>query len=375
MANFHLLHASDFHFCVEANRENRVQMWKDRKSDWYKISDSKGNHIKSPRFDLAADLGVGSYTWSDWTQQVLFKDFHFSSYRWDVAEQFARFVEVNKDQIDIMVLTGDFAATGLESDLKAAKKLVTSDPNYASNFRNSKISAPLSHGIPSLLLPGNHDRYSSATGRPGGRNFEEEFREFWPRIPSITNKVTWQTVGVEECLIVIGADFTLKSEADIKSDGSVSQEFIKLRRLLGRGVCHHDILQDLVKTTEALKIDFPSAAIVWSVHFPVGQIENDDLAFVNWELLRDAALNQDIKIILAGHIHKQARISHEKCDLLIAGSCCAVDFINEQSFSILEIDTLGKELRNVKLSWYGFKSDRFFHSGEETIIEGFNRIY
>ena len=154
--------------------------------------------------------------------------------------------------------------------------------------------------------------------------------------------------------------FSIKQSSDI---GTEEKE--RLWRLLGRGICYDDILDDLVRTTINLKTKYARSSIVWALHFPVGTIKDDRLALVGWEKIRDASIQTDIRVILAGHIHEDKRIAHGECEVFVAGSCCAVDIPVEHSFSIFEIETTGSALLSLRRDRYDYEKGAFRKTATE----------
>lgn len=351
MGNFRLLHATDFHICIEPNRKNRISLWREGKQDsleGFGKTDFRTARLRPGSGIQAANILGGTFP------QRFFDDFYFSSYRPEVSEQFARFVHFNKDAIDLIVLSGDLATTGLASDIKSAFDYFVINPNWRFGYSQSHYRPPIDDSIPTVVIPGNHDRYRDSVGRAGGNNFDLKFDGLWPIGRLKSKRVSYNAVGAEEQIIVIGADFTFKLNSD-----AIGQRGNRTARILGRGICHDDVLKDLISITTTLKSENPNAAIVWATHFPVGMVEDDALALVNWEYVRDAAIANGIQVILAGHIHEKKRIDHSGCVVFVSGSCCAVDFIDNHCFSLLEFETEREIIKTVKNRNFRFQLDTF----------------
>jgi predicted phosphodiesterase len=350
------LHASDFHFCTEANRKNRFIHWSNPKNETLK------------NFEKTTIRYLSMSSWKNWfggiadgrhRAQHLAQDFYFSSFRPQATERFARFIEANESSIDLLVLTGDLATTGQSTDLEEAKRWLTVDSTWLSRLRMDKQMPPVRKGVNTLLMPGNHDRYKDGVGSAGGLLFDQLFRDYWPKLPSMTNRVSWEAIGSGESLIVVAADFSLRSNHDIGV-----KEYKRFSRLLGRGYCHQDVLLELVNTTEQLKKKYQSAAIVWALHFPIGNVDDDALALVDWVAARDAALKLGIRVVLAGHLHQHKNLEHGDVKVLVSGSCCAVDFEDQLSFAFIEINTNGSEISNLKRTKIEFVGNTFRYADD-----------
>ncbi len=351
MGSYSLLHATDFHLCIEPNRKNRFALFREGKQDsleGFAQTTFRNFQLKGiGQIVSGGGLAVGPY-------QRYFEDFYFSSYRPEVYEQFARFIHFNEAEIDLLVLTGDMATTGMATDLALAENRFKINPNWLGEGSANHYRPPLRDSVPSLVIPGNHDRYKDGIGTAGGTNFDLSFNGFWQTIPSVTGRVTWEGVGRDDALLIIGADFSLKSNQDIKERG-----LKRLGRILGRGLTHADVLQDLVQLTSSLKLKHSNAAFVWAIHFPVGLVEDDNLALLNWQQIRHEAGIHGIQLILCGHIHKRTRIDHTDCKVLVAGSCCAVDFDEDHTFTVLDFETDNSKIISIVRKDFRFEVDTF----------------
>lgn len=252
MALFRLLHASDLHI---ASRPERIG-----------LADA-GTRLGGLALGRGGSLSLTS------------------SHDASVAEKLALYARelVENRLIDAIVLSGDLATTGSSRDLQAAAAFVRKDLGEC--------------GVPVVLIPGNHDRMAVPTHKPGGTGFDGVFASAWgvgqtARILSVLEK----TVGGRSRLALVGADFTLRHAADATA---------RLGGAFGQGRVHATTLRQLVSLTEALRQLDPAMAVLWVVHFPPGFRDvAPALSLINDDSLIEAAEQQGVAAILAGHTHE-----------------------------------------------------------------------
>jgi hypothetical protein len=191
-------------------------------------------------------------------------------------------------ELDAILISGDMAVTGGDDDLLSAKEKLSTLLNQT-GFNK-----------PIILLPGNHDRYRTLLGLPGGSNFDQKFSAYWP--------VGMQ--GVYSCflpnkaaptLAIICADFSLRQVMDSSGLGGH----------WGQGKVDKDRLQGLVDETETIISSNPDCGIIWMVHFaPKYEDEHLDfdhrLILLDSDYLIEAAKKVGVKYIFCGHTHQHA---------------------------------------------------------------------
>lgn len=142
-------------------------------------------------------------------------------------------------------------------------------------------------GRPIVLIPGNHDRYTSFRF-PGGKRFDTVFGGHWTVGQGAQELWVRQRGG--ETLVLLGADLTLRRH-DL---GSSPLGF------LGRGRAYLKRLAQLCSLTQQARTRYPGCAALWVIHF-------EPAAPDSWlqlldERLQAAALQQNpVDGILCGH--------------------------------------------------------------------------
>jgi 3',5'-cyclic AMP phosphodiesterase CpdA len=148
---FQILHLSDFHFCTVPRRVNPWKIVKQRLRE---------------RFADQPALTLNPTIWLP------------ESHCPDLARQVARKAFQLRRQIDLMVISGDLATTGLDEDLKIAqgyintpaqRQYLTENGTATLNFSRARI----------FLMPGNHDRFDDLRATAGGTNFNTVFLGLW----------------------------------------------------------------------------------------------------------------------------------------------------------------------------------------------------
>lgn len=366
MTTFRLIHATDFHLCLEPNRANRVMLWLSGKSDT--LQNFKETNIS--KFPKVRPIVEGPVDFAHLQEatglQRYFEDFYFGSYRPEVAEQFARYLTANESKIDCLIISGDLATTGLSEDLEAANRYFEFNPNWKISSSGTSYRPPLKLDAACLVLPGNHDRYADGAGIVGGKLFDKTFERVWPHRKSATGLVNYSVIEDKgQALAVIGADFNLRTKDDVKAIDGLS----KLKKVLGRGHVHDGILADLVSTTKRLKEAWPGIFIIWTVHFAVWSIKNKHLRLQKWKKLRKAAIDNGIKFILSGHTHEEAEYGNSSCRNLVTGSVAAVEKGGPHTFSLFEVTLEKGSLMEIKHRFLDFQNDMFDELRDPIIYE------
>jgi 3',5'-cyclic AMP phosphodiesterase CpdA len=288
---FRVLHVSDFHIGAEANRRHWKYIDTDRKSVY---SSSYG--YKSNRYG-----------------------FHFSSHRAAPLEDLLRLINDKRNGIDMIFCTGDLSTTGKALDLRAAHEYFEHGihefgpfdiPIYAS-FIKSKKSV--------LLMPGNHDRYASL-GQPGSAAFQTEFRDHW-QTRNLEDVDFKSARKGDERVAVVAADFSLRTSKDAKRVG----KFTKQLTSMGQGRCYDAVVTNLKALTKHVRENYPGAAVVWAIHYPIYEPKDKKLDLLDKEKIQIAAKEMNVTIVLGGHIHQSALVDCANVKNIIAGSCSAVD--------------------------------------------------
>jgi 3',5'-cyclic AMP phosphodiesterase CpdA len=308
MATFRLLHISDLHFSVQPRR-----------------------------LDAFARVRRGFQE-----QQVLRALFQirlsglYSSHDQDLARAVAEFALYNRHILDGIVITGDLATTGLLDDLSAALSYIE-EPASIGVSTIGRTPTLAAAGLNLCLLPGNHDRYSSELGAPGGTEFDRLFSKYW-ETGSRIESVIFEREGGK--LAIVCADFSL-----------MDANHVDRRRLIGRfgqGRVYNNVLSDLEAETNELRAAHSPIGIIWAVHFPPKSPRNEWLLrLIRGQKLVSSARMHGIHHIIAGHIHSDltyAAGARPAVAVYCAHSACSMSFDGGNGFQVLQIDVAGSHV-------------------------------
>lgn len=284
-----LVQISDLHFCATPRRAN---LWK------YVKLRLEETHKDARRL----------------TSEVAPVIFLPESHCPELAEFLARKIFSIRDQIDLLLISGDIATTGLTEDLNIGLGYVA-NPQVNLHFGADGNASLRSDAFRILLMPGNHDRFRNTSGESGCRTFDLTFDEYWGESdPEISAAIL--TGSDEDPLSVIVADFSLRSD----QDSTVPNRWMRY----GQGFAYPDIVEKMVTKTAQVRKKWERSGVIWVTHFP----PSEDGGFFGYRQLRyfervvDAAISNDIKLILAGHIHERKTIELSDLKIICAGSGC-----------------------------------------------------
>lgn len=346
-----ILHASDLHISFHKNMVSPL--------DQFRQLQAQGALSPKELVKLALKL-----------RRDCIKKMAASSYDPDVLHDLARFIydnarhrTVDDDGVDAVLLSGDLATLGTAADFYEVKQFLTSTPGPRLRYENSNGHATLSGiGIPTWMLPGNHDRYIPTDGYtygffpkffdPGGDVFDlvEDFKQSRAKklgvLPALDGPVDLR-------VIVLAADFTLKKFDH--HDGVYGW--------LAQGCAYREIVEELSEQTvrEIAKHDNDGTlCVLWAVHFPPafpGIPGSNKL--IDDHLLIAAANDCGVKVILAGHTHQQKpyRPKGANFDVLCCGSTTQYAPPNSQAnnrFQIINIDLRGSSDVDIKVENYRY---------------------
>ncbi len=270
MSRLRILHISDFHFCIEPNRQHWLQLFSQ-------------NPISTVRHIREGDMS--SYP---------------SSYSDEIAENAARFIFEKRRRFDVAVISGDLATTGLDDDLAEAHRYVSAP---ATGRWLSDIERPTIRGGArvTFLLPGNHDRYRDNEGNAGGKRFDSIFSDEWSPFegnirPDVRVRVLRDRKDGSRSAL-IAADFCLRQNSD-------AQAPIRFNRW-GRGRAYEEIVNALEEETDRVRQEYPPLPVIWVIHFPPSIPCKSVFSLIDDQLVVEAAHRKKIPIILSGHLHKK----------------------------------------------------------------------
>jgi hypothetical protein len=255
---------------------------------------------------------------------------------------------------DGFVWTGDLATVGTEEDLLVARSYFEGKLLHSKYGRGGTrhfldvFQFPLDK---LAVLPGNHDRYFGPLCRPGSPHFEgpNAFQETWRLLQPANQRGVFEKVQPfifekgNDRLTVLGADFSL----DPNTCDSRPCKY------LGRGKVTEQVLQMLVDKTRASHDS--GSAVIWAVHFPPNFPRlQASLSLEGENALVRAAIQSDVRYILAGHTHEsksypiKSKLPRGEVRVICAGSpVCSktkAPAFNEISFCVSGKDVFGYEL-------------------------------
>lgn len=315
---------SDLHLAVDIRRRNILSVWDRLRRNRSDVSRSASQITPRP----------GS-----------FRSFLPATYD-DVPLGAAQdFLRRFNDDIELLVVLGDLAATGMYEDLLVAQRVV-----LGAGARPGEICLA---GVcqSKWLLPGNHDRYIDINGEPGSNLFEAIFNSVY-RPTKRVNVACFANVSVA----FISADFSLPFG-----------KYLGDTRRWGRGLVDKETLDELVVQTANLKEKNPDVCIVWTVHFSPAHDVPDLLMLEGRQELLSAARNLDVDFILCGHTHNSACYSTgSKPTIVCAGTVSEVD---AEGRHFLHVGELHRDpvSGGRKLKWFDFK---YSETEKEFKLEG-----
>ncbi|WP_187275374.1 metallophosphoesterase [Methylobacterium sp. WL6] len=325
-ALFRFVHTSDFHFCVEPRRVNILSLYERR---------------TIMMMDTAIKQGWNSGFIS------LAKPASFSE---AIVSATALFCYKNKDEIDGIIITGDLATTGYQSDIKVAHDFVKSAPadGYVNSIRRPTLQAA---DADILVLPGNHDKYSNLYAAPSSRFFELNFHL---EMPNLKNRISHEVREKNgKVIALVFADFSLKQRKDATSVA---------KGPYGQGCVYEDVLKELVEVTRSLKQEFSGCVIIWGIHFAPFNC-GSTLQLIDFEAVNREAKDENVSLILCGHTHTPAVLKQDGPTIFCAGSAGAIDKEDRSYIHLVEID-IGVETKISRKNFKISKSrDDFIFSG------------
>jgi predicted phosphodiesterase len=242
-----------------------------------------------------------------------------TTYNLEIGKKVARFlVEHSADQ-SLLIISGDLAASGIEDDLKVALAFIEGTPRSTQMFFvTSDVTPTIAVAeLPVLIVPGNHDRFQDNYGKSGGTYFDAIFRVYWgdPN-PSIRHRVI-EDPATEVKLGFVSADFCLSSDSDATKPIHINR--------FGQGKVYQPVLDGLATRTTHLRKKYDGIGIVWVIHFPPCATDNEDpaLELLDRSKVMSAAAANDIKLILAGHIHRPVLVQQQNVTVACAGTAAA----------------------------------------------------
>lgn len=238
----------------------------------------------------------------------------------------ADFLERVSPDLDLLVVLGDLATTGMDEDLSVASDVFLHDgiPEHL----NADLAPRLGGlGIPMHVVPGNHDRYQDDWATPGGTGFDRVFSSIYKP----TKGVCSQSLENDDLAMgIISADFSFAAGTDAK-----------YWRRLGRGAVDDIVLSELDYQTRTWQRNHPGMPAMWALHFSPADGVKTSLVLEEREKVTDLAVKLNVNHIFCGHTHLRKREIGTHPHIYCSGSVSAIDSIDKHYVHIctLEKDT------------------------------------
>lgn len=264
-------------------------------------------------------------------------DKYWSVYNNDALKTLAETVYRWRDRLDAILISGDIAVSGTESNLERVIEFFDSPAHSLpgkEEWLNSKQEPTLrTFPGPIIIVPGNHDRYSNLLGWPG-KLFYNYFSSYW-KVGA--GGIQHHILPNEETpiLAVICADFSLDSIFHSTESGGH----------WGQGKVYEERLRNLIKSTEEVTKLYPACAIIWMIHFAPKCEDHfnstEKIKLIDSEKLIEEAEKAGVRYIFCGHTHLSKEYQPRKSDIWI--NCAGTSTCTGS-----DIDTT-IHLRNVKI--------------------------
>lgn len=285
--------------------------------------------------------------------------------RWPGGDEAANVVALTayeqRKSFDTVLVTGDLANTGLRRDLERARLFVT-----ARDIRDeTKTKIGLGFvGKPSVIMPGNHDRYQhKGIVTAGGADFDEIFGSLW----GVGQGVKSVRLSSAPPVTAVIADLTLRDEITAVNPRSWVEAYGN-----GRVYSHFVTLLNQVTQDACDRGDY----VIWVLHFAPWFSGLDGLLrLLDEEKLPLRSTAPWVSHIFCGHTHIPRRYRVGGVEVICAGSCTMSGKTKDRefpcSFLILELEGAGDALVTTKcrhFEWAESDND-FVDCGEMPVIE------
>ncbi len=290
-----------------------------------------------------------------------------SSFSPDMAGAFSCEVSDAADDIDAVVVTGDLATTGSRADLNAALNYFEGriptewSPSGTSFSRLTGIE-----GLPIMVMPGNHDRYTTPIFWPRSPEFENLFGPYWnfsgaapARFADHRSVRTTYLQKDEAILALCAVDFSLH---DLTEADQVPFAYMGQGRVMARSHSNEakQPLDELVEQTQWIKASLPNAAIIWCVHYPPGFPQGDpNLRLINEYLLLARASELNIELLLSGHTHEFSSYMLGGTRVVCCGTTTAAGSTHGNAYLEITVDTANLAHPQIVQKQWSQKSGQF----------------
>ena len=334
---FKLVHLSDLHFAVKPNRlPSPIQTGGLSALFKAAVSGHRGNWFKPASHSTRAARAVARYLST---------------------------TVIPSESPDLLVISGDLAATGDAGDLASARDFIRGDSSGFWSSTDDEPRLPVDR-IKLQVMPGNHDRYHKGTLLPGSDAFEQVFAGIWA-VSSSSDRVSEPFIIEKsgEMLAIISADFTFRRASDSSS----------LTGYIGQGKVYQDVLDALkVKTLDVKSVASRNIAVVWMVHYPPRYPDVDpNLSLSGEDDLLNMASELGVNLLLAGHTHVACLYDVDGINVSCVGSATQADPDSAWHFSLNEVVVESGVITSGKVIPFSYvKSGRnnFVRGDEESLV-------
>lgn len=246
----------------------------------------------------------------------------------DVVDALASFAYHNRQGYDVILLSGDLAATGGPGDLDQARRFIEAPPvqGYLGQDQQPTLQATVKE---IALLPGSHDRFGrpSSVYPPGDTRFDAAFGRYWSVGQSA--QTLWTGYRGGAYLILVGVDLTLRT-GDWRNLPPLGH--------FGQGRAYHDRIATLERVTLEVRARYPGACtILWILHFDP-DTKQGLLKVLDEGNLAQALRRQKISAILCGHTHQSQVKRFTNVPVFVCGTTAQYVAPTGNLLHVLEID-------------------------------------
>lgn len=298
---------ADPHLCVQARRRNIISLLS--RKPWRRLDTTllSGTSSKPRAFTLAKP----------------------TSYDDQPLLAAADFIEEFKRELDLLLVLGDLATTGMKEDLAVAAGV------FLDNRSPEHVSASLDPrfgglGVHMHVVPGNHDRFIDDFAKPGGTEFDRVFYDIYKPINGVCVKEIYKD---DVSLCVISADFCFRSNSN--------PVFYKR---FGRGKVDGSVLNQLDYCTRQWQKSNAGRPVIWALHFSPGEGVSRLLELEERDKVTRLAKQLGVRHIFCGHTHLRKREIGTYPHIYCSGSVASIDSIGEHFLHICTVIRNGDDM-------------------------------
>lgn len=283
-----------------------------------------------------------------------------NTYSARIATNLPKVLTDHSTDVDALLITGDLATTGSQSDLNTAREWIAGNaaakhiPRYLHQGEVAQKLATVAKTL--ILMPGNHDRYQGPKSIPRSALFESVFGNHWDlgsgkTLPARNAPEIRKTIiqNGDDWLIVLCADLSLRKKIDQNG----------MWGYLGQGSSYQDICDEMVRETQFCRAMYPQILVVWATHFPPKfdhKKVGSRLRLLDEDKLLIAATAAEVRVIFSGHTHisKAYQVPGSRVVVVCAGTPIAFGKDENQSFNAVTLNADRGRLTDISVvccSW------------------------